>query len=250
MMMLGEIGLILLVVEAGLEVDLKVLRQIGMRGLVIGIVGSFLPLAIGFGLASCLGFGTNAALSIGAVFSPTSMGVACVVLKKGNVLNTPVGQLIVASAVIDDIVALVILSMLQALGKGEEAKLMDFLAPIIAAIGFTLVIGGVAIKVMPGYLQKSYVTSRLRVPKQHYEGFMLGVLLAFVLALMPALHYGKGSYLLGCFLAGLCFCTVHEMEEVWKSQVKRLMRWLLRVFFAATGMCACVCVVLCVCVYQ
>jgi Kef-type K+ transport system membrane component KefB len=48
MQMLGELGLILLAVEAGLSVDLDVLRQVGIRGLIIGVIGSTAPFAICF----------------------------------------------------------------------------------------------------------------------------------------------------------------------------------------------------------
>ena len=100
--LMGEIGL-LLVVEAGLEVDLAVLKQVGIRGLAIGVTGSLTPLALGAGIASAFGMSWRSALAAGACLSPTSMGVALVVLRKGGALNTPTGQLVVAAAVIDDV---------------------------------------------------------------------------------------------------------------------------------------------------
>ena len=85
-----------------------------MRGLLIGTLGSLLPLAMGAAIA-LLAFRMpiKSALAVGAVFGPTSMGVALVVLKKGNVLSSPMGQMIVAAAVVDDVLALVILSELK-----------------------------------------------------------------------------------------------------------------------------------------
>jgi len=41
-------------------------------------------------------------------------------------------------------------------------------------------------------------------------------------------------YLLGCFLAGLCFCTDHHSAVVWQGQIKRILQWLMRLFFACT----------------
>jgi Kef-type K+ transport system membrane component KefB len=228
-MLFGEIGLILLVVEAGLEVDLLVLKQIGLRGLVIGILGSFVPLGIGYGMALVLGMESNAALACGACFAPTSMGVAVVVMKKKNVLNTPVGQLIVAAAVIDDIVALVILSELQALASGNG--FLGFFLPILSAVGFSLIVGSVAVFYMPNLIKKENLKF---ISDQLYEHSMLSLLLIFVIGLMVALHYGKGSHLLGAFLAGLCFCTCRPMDDVWHSQIKRIMKWLLRIFFGAS----------------
>ncbi len=47
-------------------------------------------------------------------------------------------------------------------------------------------------------------------------------------------HFLGSSYLLGAFLAGLCFCTDHTIHHVWHHQIKRVLQWMLRIFFAAT----------------
>jgi Kef-type K+ transport system membrane component KefB len=226
--MIGEIGLILLVVEAGLEVDLSVLQQIGTRGLVIGIIGSFVPLGIGFGIASSFGLSSTSALAVGACFAPTSMGVALVVLKSGNALNTTMGQLVVAAAVADDVLALVILSELKALLHHNP---LDFVWPVVSALGFATTISYLAIFVIPQFLQ-DYVVKY--IPPKYVEDTLLGIMSLVVIALMCALNYGYGSYLLGAFLGGLSFCTAKSMMDTWHHQVKRIMKWLLRLFFSAT----------------
>jgi Kef-type K+ transport system membrane component KefB len=107
--LLGEVGLVLLVVEAGIDIDVSTLKLIGTRGFLIAIVGSILPIAIGI-LVAVLLAGTGdikSVLSAGAVFGPTSLGIALNILRSGGILNTPVGQLIVSAAVIDDMIALI-----------------------------------------------------------------------------------------------------------------------------------------------
>jgi hypothetical protein len=107
--LLGEVGLVLLVVEAGIDIDVTTLKLIGTRGFMIAIVGSILPIAIGIVVALLLA-GTDdikSVLSAGAVFGPTSLGIALNILRSGSILNTPVGQLIVSAAVIDDMIALI-----------------------------------------------------------------------------------------------------------------------------------------------
>ena len=56
----------------------------------------------------------QAALAVGCTLAPTSMGIALNVLKQAKMLNTPTGQLIIAAAVLDDVIALLLLSELQA----------------------------------------------------------------------------------------------------------------------------------------
>lgn len=218
-----------MVIEAGLEVELPVLRQIGLRGLLIGIVGSLLPLFLGF----CIGYwGFNmawqSALAAGATLSPTSMGIALVVLKSGRVLNTPTGQLVVASAVIDDILALIILSELRAL---VNPTVEEFVVPIVSALAFTLGVGAFGIWVMPHFIRRVLLPL---LPKGYVEDGLLALILLTAVGLSAALHYGRASYLFGAFLAGLCFCTASSVMTVWTRQVKRILKWLLRLFFACT----------------
>jgi len=103
--MLGEIGLILLVLEAGIDIDLTTLKLIGARGVAIALVGTFLPILIAFGISFLLGYRGVAAIAAGCSFAPTSLGIAMNVLRQAGVANTPTGQLIVAAAIIDDMIA-------------------------------------------------------------------------------------------------------------------------------------------------
>ena len=95
----------MLVLEAGIDIDLTTLRLIGSRGLIIAVVGTFLPVALAFGVAYILGYRGAAAIAAGCTFAPTSLGIAMNVLRRSGIVNTPVGQLIVAAAIIDDMIA-------------------------------------------------------------------------------------------------------------------------------------------------
>jgi Kef-type K+ transport system membrane component KefB len=119
---LGNLGLVLLIVQAGLEMDYDTLKLVGLRGVIIAVVGTILPVTIGTAIATLYIDGWNAALCAGCSFGPTSAGIAINVLgrsssnnQNNNILNLPVGQLIVAAAIVDDILALVVLSQLKAL---------------------------------------------------------------------------------------------------------------------------------------
>ena len=115
LMLFGEVGLMLLVLEAGLDVDFDMLKLIGLRGIAIAITGSLTPLALGALLSSSfMGLEWKAALAVGCTLAPTSMGIALNVLKQAKMLDTPTGQLIIAAAVLDDVIALLLLSELQA----------------------------------------------------------------------------------------------------------------------------------------
>lgn len=227
--MLGEVGLFLLVLEAGIDIDLTMLKLIGARGVMIAIVGSILPIAIGMGIAFAFGTDVKGAIAAGSAFGPTSLGIAMNILRAGKIVNTPVGQLIVSAAVIDDMIALIILSQLQALTG--PSSVVTLVVPIISALAFLIIGGYIAIFLAPPVLNR-YVISRFS--EEQRGRVELALMLGFMLALMPATYYAKASPLMGAFIAGLVFCSSHDLHHQFVSQFKRVMQWLMRIFFAAS----------------
>merc|ERR1719266_316289 len=227
LIVIGEIGLVMFVVEAGIDVDVGMLKLIGPRGLAIALLGSFFPMSLGFCI-TYLFMGTDimSSIAIGACFAPTSMGIALNVLKKARILNTPTGQLIIAAAILDDVLALIILTEIQAL---SEPTVMAILLPLIVSPVLIIGIGYLAIRWIPIWMKKLMD----KVPKDHRENMILALLFLATFAFVPMVHYLGSSHLLGAFLAGLCFCTDHTIHHAWHHQIKRVLQWLLRIFFAA-----------------
>ena len=83
LVLVGEIGLIMLLLETGVELDVAQLCKTGLRAFTMGAMGTVLPLALGVGLgvASSKAIGYKSALVAGASFSPTTLGVAASALK-------------------------------------------------------------------------------------------------------------------------------------------------------------------------
>ena len=227
--MLGEIGLILLVIEAGIDIDLTTLKLIGSRGLIIAIIGSILPILIAFVLAMAIGTDLKGSIAAGACFGPTSLGIAMNILRQGKIVNTPVGQLIISAAVIDDMIALIILSQLGALSG--EASVAAIVVPIVSALAFLVGGGAIAIFVLPQFLDR-YFFSKINKANHGSAGLALMFLILFVM--MPATYYAKSSFLMGAFISGLVFCRNHDVHIRFVSQFKRLLQWLMRIFFAAS----------------
>merc|ERR550539_611636 len=227
LIVIGEIGLVMLVVEAGVDVDIGMLKLIGPRGVGIAILGSIIPMSMGYTL-SYLFMGTDVmtSIAIGACFAPTSMGIALKVLKGAKLLNTPTGQLIIASAILDDVIALIILSELQALA---DLTVVGILMPLIVSPVLILIIGYLAIGWIPRWIK--FLMNKL--PEGQRENGILALMFAATFAFVPMCHYLGSSHLLGAFLAGLCFCTDHTIHHAWHHQIKRVLQWMLRIFFAA-----------------
>ena len=230
LVLIGEIGLIGLILEAGIELDVAQLKQTGTRALAIGFTGSLLPLLAGICIGKAAGEDFKGALAIGASFSPTSLGVAASALSSGGMLNTSVGQLIVASCVIDDVLGLVILSMFQVLVK-DDPQIYEYFIPLISSFGFLIVLGFSGVTRLPRMIQDQYLPM---FPKKYQETAMFALLTAFLMAYLPLLNYTKASYLTGAFLAGATFSQLPDAHHSFLHRTHQLMEWLLRVFFAAT----------------
>ena len=98
--MLGEIGLILLVIEAGTDIDLTTLKLIGSRGLIITVTRSILLILLAFLMVLAIGTDFIRFLAAGACFGPTNLGIIMNILCQCKIVNTPAGQLIVSTVVI------------------------------------------------------------------------------------------------------------------------------------------------------
>lgn len=201
------------------------------RALAIGLTGTTLPLLVGMGLGMASGASSiKSALAVGASFSPTSLGVAASALKSGKMLDTPVGQLIVASCVVDDVLALILLSMFKVLVK-DSPPIFEYFIPIISSVGFLVVLGGSAVTWLPRMIENKILN---KCSTEYRNLAMFSVMIVLLLAYLPLLNYTQASNLVGAFLAGVVFSQIDHAHHIFMEKTHDLMTWLLRVFFAAS----------------
>lgn len=137
--------------------------------------------------------------------------------------------MIVAAAVVDDMIALVILSQLE--GLVGTITVSGILIPIISALAFLVLGGYLAVFVLPG------IIGRFILPKfdqSNHDKIEMTGMFGLVLGLMPATYYARASYLMGAFIAGLTFCHSDGLHHQFVRQFKRILQWLMRIFFAST----------------
>ena len=127
---------------------------------------------------------------------------------------------------------MVILSQLQAFAA-EDASTLDMVIPIVSALGFLVVGGSLAVFVLPKILNR-YILDPIGQPGDaNRDWTSMAIMLTLLLALVPLTYYSKASPLMGAFIAGLVFCSDHGAHHMFVHQFKRVMQWLLRIFFAA-----------------
>ena len=127
----------------------------------------------------------------------------------------------------------VVLSQLKAF-TAENATVYDMVIPIVSALGFLLIGGVIAIFLLPQFLDKYILNPLDKSGKVNRDWVSLAILFILLLTLAPITYDAKASPLMGAFLAGLVFCSNKGAHHMFVSQFKRVMQWLLRIFFAAS----------------
>jgi len=158
------------------------------------------------------------------IYSPNPL------LKSHLRLDTPVGQLIVAACVVDDILALILLSMFKVLVE-DSPPIIAYFLPIISSVGFLILLGGAAVTFLPRLIENKILK---KCSESNRELVMFSIMTLMLLAYLPLLNYTQASYLTGAFLAGVTFSQIESAHHQFMKATHQLMIWLLRVFFAAS----------------
>ena len=223
---LSEIGVVVLLFEIGLHTDLRALGRVGSAALTVALVGVALPFAGGYYTAVALGLPTIEALVCGAALTATSIGISARVLSDLGRLDTPEGQVALGAAVLDDVVGLVILSVISGVLAGGAVTTIGVARTAGVAIGFVgaaLVAGSLAI---PPLFRV--------VERVHTSGTLGLVALAFAFALAYLADLAGSAMILGAFAAGLVLHPTPQRAEIERATTS-LGQFFVPIFFAAVG---------------
>jgi Kef-type K+ transport system membrane component KefB len=115
--LLGDVGVMLLLFEVGLESDLHSFLKVGGSATLVAVIGVVTPFALGYGAGSLLHLSHLQAIFLGATLTATSVAITARVFQEMGRLDSPEGQIILGAAVLDDILGLIILSVVVALAE-------------------------------------------------------------------------------------------------------------------------------------
>lgn len=192
---LANLGAIFLLFEIGLEVRSSELLKVGGTALVIATLGVIVPFVAGWGILVLWGAGNIAALFAGAAMVATSVGITARVLASHGWLEERASKILLAAAVIDDVLGLIVLAVVSSAARGRFEWLpLSFTA--LLALGFTFIVAQWGTrsmaKLIPG------VRDNFRVGEAQ---FAFSMILLFALAFAAAV-IGVAA-IVGAFLAGL-----------------------------------------------
>lgn len=238
----AKIGVVLIMFSTGLGTDLKMLRASGVASIVITTFGVVFPMAFGTFVAWAfhIGSGLLSNLFYGAILTATSVSVTVAALKELGKLETKVGTAIVAAAVIDDVIGIIVLSVLTGFTSVPAEESASFLPVwwenaewwlvIIKILCFFVIAISVGLLLRKRFnkIESKYPHNR-RVP-------ILAICVCFVYAYIAEKIFGvadiTGAYVAGLILGG----TLQETPYVEvKTDVLGYM-FFSPVFFATIGM--------------
>lgn len=224
--LLGELGAVLLLFEIGLETDLKKLLQVGGTAASVAIVGVALPFALGYAACRVLGQPNLVAIVAGAALTATSVGITARVLSDLGRLQETESQIILGAAVLDDVIGLVILTVVDGVSRGQEVSAWRIASVSGLAVLFlagTLVVGRVAV---PPLFR---LAGRLDLLG---SATMLAVLVALTLAWLAA-QAGLAP-IVGAFAAGLLLSKSPQAREIERGAT-HLGHFFVPLFFVFVG---------------
>src|SRR5258706_2132926 len=136
MRVLAELGVILLLLDVGMEMDLAELGAVGRASLSVATVGVIMPF-VGGGLAGlAMGMSGNEALFVGAALTATSVGITARVFGDLRALASVEARTVLGAAVADDVIGLVILTVVTRIVPEGSVSLLSLAWIIVVAVGF------------------------------------------------------------------------------------------------------------------
>ena len=228
----SKIGVLLLMFSTGLETNLKELKSTGLAAVLIACAGVAVPLLLGFVISIPfggigLGVGTPEgifrSIFIGTILTATSVAITVSVLKELGKINTKLGTTIVSAAIIDDVIGIVVLSIVTGIAKAQAGAAQDLsgfegfkstiYGTIIMIIAFFVfaVLAGWGISYLFRWLDKRWPTTH-RIP-------IFSLAVCFLYSWLAEEIFGVAD-ITGAFLAGVVLSTVHRASEYTDKKIE------------------------------
>ncbi len=240
---LAEIGVILLMFVAGMETNLEEMRRVGKVAFWAALGGVLLPLVSGAAVAHLFGYGWSEGFFMGAVLTATSVSISAQTLMELRSLRSKEGSTILGAAVIDDVMGIIVLSLVVAFtavgvaGHGPES------APAAGASGAGVTVLWVCLRmvlffVLAWFLGRRYLgrltglVARLQVS----EPVMAFVVVAVFVYAWASEHLGGVAAITGSYMAGVLFAGTPFKERIERGIHPLTYSFFVPVFFINIGL--------------
>ena len=192
---LSDLGAMFLLFRVGLEVKSSELMKVGGTATLVAFCGVVVPFILGTAILLAWGATTNEAIFVGASMVATSVGITASVLSAKGLLHEISSKIILAAAVIDDVMGLLVLAVVSSITHGK-VNLLQLALTALAATAFTVIVakwGTHAMRHVVPHVERTWRVAESR--------FVMAMALLFALSLL-AVYTGVAA-IVGAFLAGL-----------------------------------------------
>ena len=229
---IAEIGVIMLMFEAGLGTNMKKLKETGVKATIIACAGVFVPLILGAILyMSFYGFsfyGTEEftkALFIGAIMTATSVSITVAALKEMGKLSSTVGTTIMSAAIIDDVIGIIVLTMVLGLRDTTQNPGMVIVKSVLFFV--IAAVSGVVIYRVFAWLDTRYEhTRRITIASLAY---------CLAMAYVAEKYFGIAD-ITGAYVAGIVLCNLADASYIERRVDISSYMVFAPVFFAGIGL--------------
>jgi Kef-type K+ transport system membrane component KefB len=226
--LLAELGVILLMLLAGLELHLPELLRAGKVSALAGVLGVILPLGLGAGVAMLFGVELAEALFIGLTLAATSVSISAQTLLELNVLRSRVGLALLGAAVFDDVLVILLLSISLVLVSGVGG-FGTIVLTVLQMVGYLVIASVLGFFVLPRLIS---VVSRLHIS----QGKLAFVLVICLLYSWSAEALGGVAAITGAFLVGLFLARTPFKEGIEEGVSAMAYAFFVPIFFVNIGL--------------
>jgi Kef-type K+ transport system membrane component KefB len=205
--LLSDLGVMFLLFRVGLDLESSELLKVKGTALAVALAGVIVPFGAGWGISVAWGLPGLECMFLGAALVATSVGITARVLSQRGLLDARASKIILAAAVIDDVLGLIVLSVVSSMAKGS-LNYVDLTLTALLAAGFTVLVARWGTPTMRHLTPK--VTARISLAEGQ---FAMAMSVLFGLSLLAV--YAGVAAIVGAFLAGMALSDsverrVHE----------------------------------------
>ncbi|HQZ34908.1 MAG TPA: cation:proton antiporter [Ilumatobacteraceae bacterium] len=224
----AEIGVLLLLLQVGMEMDLAELGKVGKASLLVAVIGVVIPFVTGAGVGILFDQSTNTAIFIGAALTATSVGITARVFGDLRALSTMEARIVLGAAVADDVLGLVVLTVVVKIVTGGSVGVGTVASTLGLAIGFLILTGIVGLRVVP----------RLLDAVHRGAGSPATVTVAAIVVTLGFAELADAAglaFIIGAFMAGLGFATSRHHDRIARD-LGSIGHLFIPIFFAHIGL--------------
>ncbi|MDH3326346.1 MAG: cation:proton antiporter [Gammaproteobacteria bacterium] len=239
--LLGEVGIVLLLFEVGLQTDGAKLLKSGVSSFITAAGGFIIPFVLGFVVCQfVLGYSILVSLFVGGALTATSIGVTIRVLESLRKEHSKVGQVVLGAAVIDDVLGVILLALLFEASVSNQFDIEGAIK-IVIFVGTFFLLAPIVAKLMSSLIKDANDSSLV-------PGLIPTTVMSLVLFFAWVAHLIGAPELLGGFAAGLAlsrrfflpFGLAIKTDQKFASQIdlemKPIARLFVPLFFVSVGL--------------